>query len=48
MQMNVAKEVAALQRMTVKELRAKYAEAFGEDGGRAVRTGPPARCRVGQ
>ena len=30
MQMNVAKEVAALQRMTVQELRAKYAEAFGE------------------
>lgn len=30
MQMNVAKVVAALQRMTVKELRAKYAEAFGE------------------
>jgi hypothetical protein len=27
---NVAKEVAALQRMTLSELKAKYAEAFGE------------------
>jgi hypothetical protein len=27
---NVAKEVAALQRMTITELKAKYAEAFGE------------------
>lgn len=31
MHLNVGKEVAALQRMTVKELRARYAEAFGED-----------------
>jgi hypothetical protein len=31
MQVNVAKEVAALQRMTVPELRAKHVEAFGED-----------------
>ena len=30
MNLNVGKEVAALQRMTVKELRAKYAEVFGE------------------
>lgn len=30
MQTNVGKEVAALQRMTVKELREKYAAAFGE------------------
>ena len=30
MSVNVAKEVAALERMTVKELRARYAEAFGE------------------
>jgi hypothetical protein len=30
-QLNVGKEVAALQRLTVKELRARYAEAFGED-----------------
>jgi hypothetical protein len=30
MQLNVAKEVAALKRMTVNELRAKYAEVFGE------------------
>jgi hypothetical protein len=29
--LNVGKEVAALTRMTVKELRAKYAETFGED-----------------
>jgi hypothetical protein len=28
--LNIAKEVAALQRMTVKELRARYAEVFGE------------------
>jgi len=31
MEMNVGREVAALQRMTVKQLRQKYAEAFGED-----------------
>ncbi len=31
MHLNVGKEVAALKRMTVKELRAKYAEVFGED-----------------
>jgi hypothetical protein len=31
MTLNVGKEVAALQRMTVKELRAKYAEVFGEE-----------------
>jgi hypothetical protein len=30
MQLNVGKEVAALQRMTTAELRAKYAELFGE------------------
>lgn len=30
MTMNVGKEVAALQRMTVSELRRKYAEVFGE------------------
>jgi Protein of unknown function (DUF2924) len=30
MRLNVGKEVAALQRMTVKELRARYAEAFGD------------------
>jgi hypothetical protein len=30
-QLNVGKEVAALKRLTVKELRARYAEAFGED-----------------
>jgi hypothetical protein len=29
--MNVAKEVAALQRMTVRELRTRYAEVFGEE-----------------
>src|SRR5450755_4279073 len=33
MSVNVAKEVAALERMTVKELRARYAEAFGEQTG---------------
>ncbi len=31
MEMNVGREVAALQRMTVKQLREKYAEVFGED-----------------
>lgn len=31
MHLNVGKEVAALQRMTVKELRAKYADVFGEE-----------------
>jgi hypothetical protein len=30
MQLNVGKEVAALQRMSTAELRAKYAEVFGE------------------
>jgi hypothetical protein len=30
MKLNVAKEVAALERMTVNELRERYAEAFGE------------------
>jgi hypothetical protein len=30
MHSNVGKEVAALQRLTVKQLRAKYAEVFGE------------------
>ncbi len=31
MHLNVGKEVAALQRMTVKELRERYAEVFGEE-----------------
>ena len=31
MGMNVAKEVAAMERMTVPELRARYAEVFGEE-----------------
>ena len=31
MELNVGKEVAALQRMTVGELRAKYAEVFSEE-----------------
>jgi hypothetical protein len=31
MEMNVGREVAALQRMTVKQLRTRYAEVFGED-----------------
>ena len=31
MSINVGKEVAALQRMTVKELRARYAKVFGDD-----------------
>ena len=31
MTLNVGKEVAALQRMTVRELRTRYAEVFGEE-----------------
>jgi hypothetical protein len=31
MSLNVAKEVTALQRLTVKELRSRYAAAFGEE-----------------
>ncbi len=31
MDLNVGKEVAALKRMTVNELRAKYADVFGEE-----------------
>jgi hypothetical protein len=30
MNLNVGKELAAMQRLTVRELRTKYAEAFGE------------------
>ena len=30
MQLNVGKEVAAMRRMTMRELRDKYAEAFGD------------------
>ncbi|MEX0586324.1 MAG: DUF2924 domain-containing protein [Pirellulales bacterium] len=31
MNLNIGKEVAALQRMTVRELRTRYAEVFGEE-----------------
>lgn len=31
MHLNVGKEVVALQRMTVTELRERYADAFGEE-----------------
>lgn len=31
MDLNIGKEVAAMKRMTVNELRAKYAEVFGEE-----------------
>lgn len=31
MALNVGKEIAALQRMTVRELRTRYAEVFGEE-----------------
>jgi hypothetical protein len=31
MSITIGKEVAALRRMTNKELRARYAEAFGEE-----------------
>ncbi|MFO0821547.1 MAG: hypothetical protein U0792_00130 [Gemmataceae bacterium] len=30
MELNIAKEVAAMQRMTAKQLRVKYAEVFGD------------------
>jgi hypothetical protein len=30
MRLNIAKEVAAMRRMTMKELRARYADVFGE------------------
>jgi hypothetical protein len=30
MQLNIAKEVAAMQRMTMKDLKARYADVFGE------------------
>jgi Protein of unknown function (DUF2924) len=30
MQLNVQKEVSALKRLTIKDLRAKYAELFGD------------------
>ena len=31
MELNVGKEIAALKRMTVGELRERYAEVFGEE-----------------
>ncbi len=31
MSLNVGKEVAALQRMTVRELRTRYADVFGKE-----------------
>jgi hypothetical protein len=31
MQLNVAKEIAALRKLTIRELRGRYAEAFGEE-----------------
>jgi len=33
MTLNVGKELAALQRLKVKELRERYAEVFGESSG---------------
>jgi hypothetical protein len=39
MQLNVAKEVAALKRMTIRELRAKYTEVYGE-GSRTTNNKP--------
>ena len=36
--LNLAREVAALQRMTVKQLREKYAEVFGETTATGNRT----------
>ena len=35
--MNVGKQVAALKRMTVRELRARYAEVFGEEDRKSTR-----------
>ena len=31
MDLNIGKEVAVMKRMTVNELRAKYADVFGEE-----------------
>lgn len=31
MDLDIGKEIAAMKRMTVNELRAKYAEVFGEE-----------------
>jgi hypothetical protein len=31
MQLNIGKEVAALKRMTVKELRGRYAQVYGDE-----------------
>ena len=49
MTMNIAKEVAALGRMTVKDLREKYVEVFGERTRSGTRTtwsnGSPGGCR---
>src|ERR1700690_3541519 len=33
--LSIGKEVAALERMSVKELKARYAQAFGEETGAA-------------
>lgn len=41
--LNVAKEVAALQRMTVRELRIRYADVYGEE----TKAGASARTRGG-
>jgi Protein of unknown function (DUF2924) len=38
MTLNVGKEAAALQRLTIKELRAKYAEVFGDEASSGNRT----------
>ena len=38
MELNLAKEVAALQRMTVTQLREKYADTFGEATATGTRT----------
>ncbi|NLW36830.1 MAG: hypothetical protein GXY80_15340 [Syntrophorhabdus aromaticivorans] len=42
MSFNIAKEVAALGRLTVKDLRAKHVEVFGEAIRRELQTIAPA------
>lgn len=38
MNLNIGKEIAALKRMTVNELRGRYAEVFGEPTNTANKT----------
>jgi hypothetical protein len=42
MKLNVSKELNALRQMTMRELRGKFAEVFGEATGRQPRLADPA------